>query len=67
MLYRPNDPHIPEPDGGGFRSWLDDLLARFPSALTIAIMVALVALAIYAILTVHSTICACDGARPTWP
>lgn len=64
MLYRPHDYQDPEPDNGGFRSWFEDLLDRFPTTVTVTVMIVLIllaALAIYAIVTTHSTICACGG------
>ncbi|PZS32199.1 MAG: hypothetical protein DLM61_07325 [Pseudonocardiales bacterium] len=65
MLYRPpRDHQDSEPDDGGVRSWFQDLLDRFPTTVTVIVMtvaVLLAALAIYAIVTRKSTMCACGG------
>lgn len=65
MLYRPHDyQHTQPDDGGGIRSWFQDLLDRFPTTVTVIVMtvaVLLAVLAIYAIVTRKSTMCACGG------
>ena len=59
MLQRPSDPW--------YRRWFDEFGERWPRATTLAVATALITvavLAIYAILTHKSTMCACGALAP---
>lgn len=64
MLYRPSDHHTEDP---WYRRWFEDFGERWPRTTTLVIAVALIALsalAIYAIVAHKSTMCACGALTP---